>query len=372
MSVTNNDTFIRLSCAHCQDVIKNKQLSVSYEMCHAHFHKTCSRQFLKKYRNFAYCKECLNNFDLIKYNPYYETLAEISNENELKPFANDEPPESIEILEEYSNILENCENLTISQYNKAVSEKNLNNGNPLTLQFLNIDGNASNFDSLATTIAKFKNKVSIIGLAETNTLASNDKLYKLDGYNSLYMDKLCDKKKGSGVAIHFQENITTERIDELSFINKDIEILFVKLSLNENNIFVGIIYRPPNGDVQIFHDHFSETMSKFNKSDIICIMGDFNINLFENSSNTRKFEENFLCTGLQPTISVTTHHKPNCKKSCIDNIFLKNLDTENMCTGAITTHISHHRSLFAIIDVKDKPKDSIIATKRQYYCSYYT
>ena len=264
-------------------------------MCHAHFHKTCSRKFLKKYRNFAYCKECLNNFYLIKYNPYYETLAEMCNENELKPFANNEPPESIEILEEYSKILENCENLTISQYNKAVSEKNLSNGNPLTLQFVNIDGNASNFDSLATTIAKFKNKVSIIGLAETNTLASNDKLYKLDGYNSLYMDKLCDKKKGSGVAIYFQENITTERIDELSFINKDIEILFVKLSLNENNIFVGIIYRPPNGDVQKFHDHFSETMSKFNKSDKICIMDDFNITLFENSSNTRKFEENLLC-----------------------------------------------------------------------------
>ena len=75
--------------------------------------------------------------------------------------------------------------------------------------------------TLATTTAKFKNEVYIIGLAETNTLASNDKLYKLDGYNSLYMDKLCDKKKGSGVAIYFQENITTERIDELSFINKD-------------------------------------------------------------------------------------------------------------------------------------------------------
>ena len=77
-----------------------------------------------------------------------------------------------------------------------------------------------------------------------------------------------------------------------------------------------------------------------------------------------------MCIGLQPTMSITTHHKPNCKKSCIDNIFLKNLDTENMCTGAITTHISHHRSLFAIIDVKDKPKDSIIATPKKITHNY--
>ena len=133
MSVTNNDTVIRLSCAHCQDVIKNEELSVSCEIYHAQFHKTCSKQFLKQYLDFAYCKECLDNFDLIKYNPYYETLAEVSNKNEIRSFANDEPPESVEILEEYSNMLENCKNLTISQYNKAVSEKNLNNGNPLTL-----------------------------------------------------------------------------------------------------------------------------------------------------------------------------------------------------------------------------------------------
>ena len=64
----------------------------------------------------------------------------------------------------------------------------------------------------------------------------------------------------------------------------------------------------------------------------VTVMRDLNINLFENSSNKRKFEENFMCTLLQPAISVTTHHKSNFNKNCIDNIFLKNLDTENMCT----------------------------------------
>ena len=41
-----------------------------------------------------------------------------------------------------------------------------------------------------------------------------------------------------------------------------------------------------------------------------------------------------------------------------------------MCTGSIATHISQHRSLFAIIDVKNKPKDSIIATPKKITHNY--
>ena len=49
-------------------------------------------------------------------------------------------------------------------------------------------------------------------------------------------------------------------------------------------------------------------------------MGDFNINLFKDCKTNSLFEEYILSNGFFPTISIVTHHKPNCKKSCIDNI----------------------------------------------------
>ena len=57
------------------------------------------------------------------------------------------------------------------------------------------------------------------------------------------------------------------------------------------------------------------------------------------------FEENFLCNGFTPTIAVATHKKPNCQPTCIDNILVNNAD-DVIRSGAIETHISHHRSIF--------------------------
>ena len=268
----------------------------------------------------------------MKYNPYYELLEENKDYEDAK-FNHNEPIESMEIIEEYSNILENCKNFIISQYNETVSRKMDSIKNPLAINFLNIDGNATNFDCLATTLQTFKNKSSVIGIAETNTSASNHNLYTLDGYNSIYMEKIENKKKGSGVAMYIRDGIPYVRIDELSTVNKDIEILFAKLLLKETSIFVGVLYCPPNGDVHNFDDQFLDIISKFKKSDKSCILGDYNINLFEESVPMKKFEENFMCTGFLPTISIATHHKPNCLKSYIDNILIKNLDTDSLYTG---------------------------------------
>ena len=70
------------------------------------------------------------------------------------------------------------------------------------------------------------------------------------------MEKIENKKKGSGVAMYIRDGIPYVRIDELSTVNKDIEILFAKLPLKETSIFVGVLNRPPNGDVHNFKDQF--------------------------------------------------------------------------------------------------------------------
>ena len=65
-------------------------------------------------------------------------------------------------------------------------------------------------------------------------------------------------------------------------------------------------------------------MSSFQENEKIYIMGDFNINLFYNNASAKLFEETFICNGFNPVISISTHCKPNCQKTCIDNIFIKN------------------------------------------------
>ena len=80
-------------------------------------------------------------------------------------------------------------------------------------------------------------------------------------------------------------------------------------------------------------------------------MGDFNVNLFHYNGSAKLFEETFICNGFNPVISISTHCKPNCQKTCINNIFIKNVE-DVFKNGTVKTEISHLKSLFLISEVK--------------------
>ena len=110
---------------------------------------------------------------------------------------------------------------------------------------------------------------------------------------------------------------------------------------------MGVIYRPPSGNLDKFNESLSVIMSSFQSIQKVYIMGDFNINLFLQTAATKLFEETFICNGFNPVISVSTHCKPKCQKSCIDNIFIKNTDSITN-SGTIKTDISRHKTVFLV------------------------
>ena len=136
------------------------------------------------------------------------------------------------------------------------------------------------------------------------------------------------------------------KLSEYSHSSKDIESLFINLRNEDHTSTVGIVYRPPSGDISTFIKHMSEIMGSLSdeKNDTI-IMGDFNINMFIENKISSSFEDAIICNGFTPTISVATHIKANCLRSCINNILVNN--PNYVCaSGVIDTQISHHRSLF--------------------------
>ena len=65
----------------------------------------------------------------------------------------------------------------------------------LSFMLINIDGYASNFDTLSTTLAAMAHDFTVIGVAETNIESGLKNLYSIPGYESIYQDKMCRKKK---------------------------------------------------------------------------------------------------------------------------------------------------------------------------------
>ena len=86
--------------------------------------------------------------------------------------------------------------------------------------------------------------------------------------------------------------------------------------------------------------------------------------VFDEDKKFRDFEDLVLTEGLLPLISTYTHHRPQCKKTCIDNI-LTNVPENVLYSGSITNRISHHLPIyqFSSVHIVKSKTDKVI----QYY-----
>ena len=56
----------------------------------------------------------------------------------------------------------------------------------------------------------------------------------------------------------------------------------------DKNIIIGVLYRPPNTDIEIFNEHLGNVLDKVgHENKLSYIMGDYNINLLNYDSHTK-------------------------------------------------------------------------------------
>ena len=337
------------ACNFCTKNILIGQLVTVCGNCDIIAHTKCAKKHkFKMFREKRYCQTCVKTHDIIRYNPFYDILEE-----EDEKFFEENPTEYIESIQELSEILENCKNFSKKQFmdltSKLEQDKNLNN-QLFSTYFLNIDGNKTNFNQLTAELNMIKHKFSVVALAETNIDESHKELYKLgDEYTPVYQSKLDGKSKGSGLGLYIKNNFSHETMDEFSACNENIEYKFVRLTL-ENNDFtiVGVIYRPPNGDLKIFNQDFELLLSKLPDKNCY-ILGDYNINLLDIKTGLQQdFEEILISNGYCPLISISTHMQPGCNRTCIDNIMTNQKPQNILASGKITGKISNHSGIFQI------------------------
>ena len=244
MSRNSQHAVTRKICRKCQKQIYIGNRNVVCNKCNSIFHKICAKNHTQMYRNQLYCKTCIEIHEILRYNPFFDTLKEISENHDSIFLAENEPHDSFEILEPMSTILENCKQYTIDEFCKFGSQADSKPENSFSCHFLNIDGNASSFDTFAITLNKITPKFSVIGIAETNIEEENKNLYMLNDYSSIYQSKFENKKKGSGIGIYVRDDLIFTKLDRLSLVNENTESLFIEISHEKQNIYIGIISIP--------------------------------------------------------------------------------------------------------------------------------
>ena len=138
----------------------------------------------------------------------------------------------------------------------------------------------------------------------------------------------------------------------------------------EKNVLIGVIYRPPNTDINTFNDQFATLMENIKQEEKICyLMGDYNINLLniESHGPTSVFNDIMYSNGFIPLITRPTRVTESTA-TLIDNIFTNRLKSQfgGIMQGILLTDISDHYPIFHI-DNNIKYKDVNIKISRRSY-----
>ena len=367
----------RETCGHCTKQIYIGQSSIVCSKCDTILHLNCAKNAVT-FRQNIYCSICVDKFDIIRYNPFY--LKHDLHDQDDDRFYENESSDYIEMINDMSDILENCRSYSISELNNYTllnttsysSTTDTDNAcNRFSTYFYNLDGNKTNFDQLSVNLECIKHKFSVIGLAETNVDPCNKDLYNIDEYSSCYQVRAKNKNnenksKGSGVALYVHNSHNFTELSNASICTKNLESLFIEITDTNVPITVGVIYRPPGGNYEQFITELTNITAQLPNENTF-ILGDYNIDLLDtNDVGVQRFEDTVITSGFTPLISVHTHRQSDhCKKTCIDNILTNSTETVD-CSGTIENGNKHgHKPVFQIsmikthVKIKQKSKTTI-------------
>ena len=218
-------------------------------------------------------------------------------------------------------------------------------GPKFSLLHVNARSLNKNFDSLKTLLLTLNNfPFSIIGVTETWLHNTSPDLFNLQNYTLIRLDR--EEKRGGGVAFYINEQLKFKIRKEISL--KQSESLFLEIiNPKIKNIIVGLIYRPPHGQTNLFCEDLDKCLHTLTgEGKQIYLMGDLNIDLLSHSSD-------------HDTLLYTTHSNccyPHINKptridgqssTLIDNIF-SNIFDKDITSGLIFSDISDHLPIFTI------------------------
>ena len=143
-------------------------------------------------------------------------------------------------------------------------------------------------------------KPHFVCITETWLNKTNESIFKLEGYNFVSQCRNSKKPGGVGYYIYYIDaNLEIVKRTDLSLSTNSIECLIIEVKLNgKSNMLIGVVYRPPNGELKTFNDEISKLLKLIDCKNykVSCLAGDFNIDLLkcQNHDQYRVFLDNML------------------------------------------------------------------------------
>ena len=166
-------------------------------------------------------------------------------------------------------------------------------------------------------------------------------------------------------------NVIVKRRPDLDSPDSTIyESLIVQLSPakgSTKDIIVGVIYKPPNTNVDSFVSNFSTILDILNKENRPSyLLGDYNIDLLKYNSHSESFLNQLLAYGFFPKIDRPTRITDSTA-TLIDNI-ITNVHLTNVFSGIWTAAVADHLVVFITLphSIARRERSIVFEQKRIY------
>ena len=261
-------------------------------------------------------------------------------------------------------------------FNKTVS-KEFNNKNTFALFHLNLRSIPANLSAMLCYLANLNLNFDIIGISENWLTENNKDLYSIQNYE--HIKNIRTNRIGGGVSLFIASHIKYKELTQFYINNENMECMFIEVDYDSSKKIIGIVYRPPNSNVDNFTSLLNGTLEKLQISQKPSwIMGDFNIDLMKNDihKQTTDFINMMFANSLIPLINKPTRITSH-SATIIDNIFSNKFDyNTKVIQGNLTTDLSDHFAQFHITETTQKCSPSseymLIRVKNQTNFDKYT
>ena len=354
-------------CGFCTKTIAINQKFVNCMLCKNLIHITCNNIERKSYdkldkdKQVSMCIKC-NKENLPFFSKDEGSKSETFNKDflvsdSIKTYfkgINDFNNQRINEIENSDEDIDltpiiDCRYFDINSFEIFKTEKK-----QFSIIHLNIASLSLHKEELESVLTMLDFKFDVIGISETKILKDINPNYdiSINGYN--HFSTPTESAKG-GVILYVAMEHNCNPIKDLDLVMYKtyvLESVFTEIIIpNKNNILLGCVYRHPSMELKDFNvNYLDPLLDKLDEKKHAFLLGDFNIDLMKNDSDTQtaNFLDSITSNSFVPHIIHPTRITPH-SKTLIDNIFSNSQNFSQAKSGNLTLSISDHLAQFLII-----------------------
>jgi len=230
-----------------------------------------------------------------------------------------------------------------SDFNE-LSDLYSNSNDLISIYHFNVRSFAKNGDDVLLFLSGLPSLPDVIVMSET--WFSDDYVEEINGYSGHHVYR--NARRGGGVSVFVNDRFRATLLPQQCYIQDDLEMCSVRISVNNCHITIFAIYRPPSKDIFRAIELLDPALSAIRSSQRAFIVGDMNIDIVDPSPLGMEFINFCYSHSFLPLISSPTHIG-TASNTCLDHIYYNQSD--DFRAGIFRTNITDHYPVFVIMSL---------------------